>query len=244
MKKSNIEQPEFELHVAAEAGQFSGAFRDSLIVLEFRDDGLVGQGVVYPPGTDLALKTCPLTGLHMTWDSFDRDEYVAKRDSFDETWAEFADEVVGYAHGEVIQPEWDLEVTPKPFDSSIEWPLRRFIPDLTTERKKWDIHISADREELAGELTEILLDEAGMYYIDIRKRTGRMRRVFTIQGINDLSEGLGAFEAMYEYLVAAGGMGGSIKLEQTTFWRLAGNPGIVPPVVNTSPLKRLAATLP
>ena len=237
MMQSNIKRTEFELHVAAEMAKFKPSFENALEEMGFRHDGLVGQGVVYPPGSSLAMTACPLAGLHMSWDSFERDEYVQRKNELDALWSSEESNLVGYAHGEIIKPEWDLSVPGQPFDASVPWPLEPFKPYLSTERKKWDIHVSAIKNYLSEGLDQVLLENAGMYYIDVSKSSGEIRRVFTIQGVNELAEGLEAFDAIVTYLNTAGGMTGSIKLEQTTYWRLSGNPRIVPPIVDATPAR-------
>lgn len=232
MIKSNIESTEFELHIAAEAGRFSNELADGLKSLGFRDDGLVGHGVVFNEELGRELSSCPLTGLHMTWDTFDRDTFVNHRDRLDTLLRRCTDSV-GYVHGEVIKPEWDIPIDYQPFNPKVSCPVKPFLARLSHEPKKWDLHISIPTDRLDPGLQHVLFAELGMYYIDILKRTGRVHRVFTIQGSNPAKEGLAVYEALCTWLQETGGMEGSIKLEETCYWFNLGQPKIIPPVVDS-----------
>lgn len=235
MATSNISSTEFELHIAAEMGQFSRELADGLKALGFRDDGLVGHGVVFNEELGRELSSCPLTGLHMTWDSFDRNAFMEQRKALDTLLGRCGD-CVGYAHGEVIRPEWDIYIDHRTFDSKVPCPVKPFHARLSHEPKRWDLHISIPLDQLDPGLQLVLFAELGMYYIDLRKRTGRVHRVFTIQGCNPAKEGLEVYEALCRWLQNAGGMAGSIKFEETCYWFNLGQPKIIPPVVAATSL--------
>lgn len=231
MPNSNIPSTEFEIHFAAEAGGIPDSLPERLASLGFRDDHMVGQGVVFSPNDPIGKVSCPVTGLHVTWDTFEREQFVAKRDVFDELLSELEAETIGYAHCEVIKPEWDLEIEWKAFDSAIPFPVRPFESAYSKQPKQWDVHISADQSRLDPELEKRLFEHGRMYFIDLRKRTGRTNRVFTIQGSNSTREGLALFHLLADYLLVAGGMAGSIKFEDTCYWREVGKTGLVPPTI-------------
>lgn len=228
---SNIPSTEFEIHFAAETGGIPLSLPKRLEALDFRDDHMVGEGVVFSPNDPIGKISCPLTGLHMTWDTFDRKAFVDRRQAFDALLDEFQQDTTGYAHCEVIKPEWDFEIPGKKFDPTIPFPLHPFESAYSTRPKQWDIHISADRLQLDAQLEERLFNHARMYFIDLKKRSGKVHRVFTIQGSNPTLDGLRVFGLLTDYLLTAGGMAGSIKFEDTCYWREVGKTGLVPPTI-------------
>ena len=137
----------------------------------------------------------------------------------------------GYAHGEVIRPGRDIELEGGTFDPSVSFPVAHFDLETTTVPKKWDIHITACTESLDPRLEKLLFDVAGMYYIDVRKADERVHRVFTVLGTNSKKEGTVLFESLRDYLIAAGGMNGAIKFEDTCYWNVFGAPGIIPATI-------------
>lgn len=230
-RRSSIDKTEFEIHFAAEAGRFRPSLRSGVDSLGFRDDPMIGHGVTFSPNDPLGKVSCPLTGMHITWDGFDRKEFMARRKAFDKLLDDEEEHTVGYAHCEVIRPEWDLEIDYKPFDTTVAWPFAPFESTHNPHPKRWDIHISARLDDLDPRLEQILFLEARMYYIDLRKKTGKTHRIFTIQGSNSEKKGVEVFNKMADFLYSAGGMHGAIKYEKTCYWRAVGNPAIAPPTI-------------
>lgn len=230
-RRSSIDKTEFEIHFAAEAGQFRHSLREGVDRLGFRDDPMIGHGVTFSPNDPLGKVSCPLTGMHITWDGFDRKEFMERRKQFDRLLDEELEHTVGYAHCEVIRPEWDLEIDLQPFNPAIRWPFEPFESTHNPHPKRWDIHISARLDELDPRLEHILFVEARMYFIDLLKKTGKTHRIFTIQGSNSPKKGIEVFNQMADYLFTAGGMMGAIKFEDTCHWRAVGNPRIAPPTI-------------
>ena len=230
-RRSSIPSTEFEIHFAAEAGGFRQSLRDGVNALEFRDDPMIGHGVTFSPNDPIGKISCPVTGMHITWDSFSRAEFMQHRKSFNALLSAEEGHTVGYAHCEVIKPAWDLELDWQPFRPEIVWPFKPFESSHSAKPKHWDIHISADTTQLDSRLEAVLFEHARMYFIDLRKKTGRVHRIFTIQGSNSAKKGLEVFEKMADYLHTAGGIAGSIKYEETCFWREVGQPKIVPPTI-------------
>jgi len=237
-RRSSIHTTEFEIHFAAEVGGFTAALREGVNELGFRDDPMVDHGVTFSPNDPIGKVSCPLTGMHITWDSFSRADFVRHRVAFDELLSAEKDRTTGYAHCEVIRPEWDLDLDPTPFRPEVRWPADPFESSFSSKSKRWDIHISADRSQLDPRLEAVLFEHARMYFIDLQKKTGRIHRVFTIQGTNSAKKGLQLFNRIADYLYAAGGMAGSIKFEETCYWRELGNPKIVPPTIDDFALAR------
>lgn len=231
-RRSSIQSTEFEIHFAAEVAGFTDALRAGVNSLGFRDDPMIGHGVTFSPNDPIGKISCPLTGMHITWDSFSRSEFVRQRNAFDALLSAEESGTTGYAHCEVIRPEWDLEIDISPFRPDIRWPVQPFHSSFSAKPKRWDIHISADRSQLDPRLESILFEHAQMYFIDLIKKTGRVHRVFTIQGTKSTKKGLELFNRIVDYLLVAGGMAGSIKFEETCYWREVGNPRIVPPTID------------
>jgi hypothetical protein len=218
---------EFELHFATDTavGPRAEALSEGIHDLGFTDDRLITHGVVFADG--VACDMCPLAGLHVSWSTYDRSEYKSKLAAFRDLMAG-RDDCAGYAHGEVIKPEWDVDFALMPFSSSVRYPAKRFEISRGGKAKLWDIHISAKLDTLDRGLERVLFDQAGMYYIDLQKRSG-VHRIFTIQGSNSLASGLSLYHALQDYLANAGGMQGSMKFEQTCYWEVFGDCAIIPP---------------
>jgi len=219
---------EFEIHFAAESGCASEQLNDDIADLDFVDDRLVCQGTRFSEHQAAAFSSCPLVGVHVTWWTHDRNEYKKKLTRFRETMKRHADDCIGYAHAEVIRPEWDHDLIHVPFDKTVRYPVKPFVIEQDVHPKVWDIHISARLETLDPRLEQVLITDANMYSIDLKKTAG-IYRIYTIQGRRAVQEGLKLFETLKSYLVAVGGMEGSIKYEQTCFWDTYGSPQIVPP---------------
>jgi hypothetical protein len=234
MSRMDLSRVEFELHFAAEEGRVSESLRSRIYELGFRDDGLVGRGVVFSPGDLLGQVSCPLVGMHVTWQSFDRGAYLVKRGAIAALLDDHQGQAVGYAHGEVIRPSWDVELAHRPFQPGVRCPIERLRQALDRDRvKRWDIHVSARRSRLDERMEEVLFGQLGMYYIDVFKSGAEIYRVFTVQGTNSVHEGRRLFATLLEYLRQAGGIEGAIKYEQTCFWKTCGAPQIVPPTLRT-----------
>lgn len=230
-RRSSIQQTEFEIHFAAEEGGFLPSLREGVDQLGFRDDPMIGHGVTFSPSDPLGKVSCPLVGMHITWDGFDRVEFMRKRSAFNHLLDVEQGHTIGYAHCEVIKPEWDLLVDFKPFDPAVIWPFAPFESQVRPEPKRWDIHISARRDDLDPRLEAILFDFGRMYYIDLQKKSGKIHRIFTIQGSSHAKTGLKVFNLMADYIYATGGMFGAIKFEETCAWRSVGDPQITPPTI-------------
>lgn len=221
---------EFEIHVAAEAGHVPEEFAQALEREGFRDDRLLELGIRLPSEDSPEGSSCPLIGLHVTWDTYDLDSYRAKRRMLDGLLRQYRDSCTGYMHAEVIRPEWDQDIKFHEFDEFVRLPIRRLDAAVRPQAKLWDIHVSADVACLDPRLQE-RLREVGFYSIELAKQGQERSRVFTIQGVNHYRDGKRLFHAMWTYLRAAGGMRGSIKYEQTVKFEAFGSVRIVPPTI-------------
>lgn len=223
---------EYEIHFASDLSSGTTDLAHELANLEFVDDGLVFRGVIFDD-RGYAHSCCPLIGVHSTWTGFRREDYTAKRREFEVLMEKFGRTTNGYAHAEVIKPEWDVRICPRDFDSSVVFPVSRFASTVSTQPKVWDIHITAFRDSLDPRLEQRLFEQAGMYFIDIKKPNGRIGRSFTVQGRTDILSGIDLFKQLQRYISAAGGMEGSMKLEKTIFMKVYGDPAIVPPAIDS-----------
>lgn len=223
--------PEFEIHFASQINGASEDLKKELYSMGFRDDGLIGQAAIFDEKTNRHYSSCPLIDIHITWDTYNKKEYLEKKKQFINLLDKYKNNCTGYTHAEIVKPEWDLDINFKQFDESIPLPFKHFESSPTTKFKKWDIHISAFKDSLHPELENILFNKMGMYFIDVLKKNIRIDRVFTIQGTNHVREGLDLFDRLHKYILQVGGMEGAIKFEQTIYGDILGEPGIVPPAI-------------
>jgi hypothetical protein len=224
---------EYEIHVAADVNGFGSVFADSIYKLGFIDDPLVKRGVVFSDNT-INQTCCPLIGLHVTWSSYDKNNYkntLAKLDSY---LSSNQEKNVGYAHAEVIRPEWDINIEFSSFRKGHKFPFRKFQCRHNLKKtKNWDIHISAKLISLDCDLYNTLFKKAGMYYIDLKKGSD-VYRIFTIQGTSSPKHGKRVFFKLKEFLNKTGGMEGSIKFEQLCYWKQFGNSVLIPPTLENT----------
>jgi hypothetical protein len=226
---------EFELHFAAQKDGFAPSLSADVYQLGFWDNRLVGGGAVVEPGgepIDVPYLHSQV-GLHVTWDGHDVAEYRQKKRDLKVLLERYAGACTGFAQGEAIRRDWDIDVDYRPFNAAFRYPLKRFDMASSSRPKTWDIHISADRQRLDPGLEHVLVRLAGMYFIDLEKTGGRICRVFTVQGTSQAGQGHRLFACLRDYLRLAGGMQGSIKFEQKCFWAVYGQPDIIPPVIES-----------
>lgn len=222
---------EFEIHFAAEEGTVSTELAARIEGAGFRDDKLVKRGVRLPPASAPSLAACPLIGLHVTWNSFDRGAYMDKLAEFRTIIANpEAAGCVGYAHAEVTRGEEDLAFERREFDPGARFPVAPMRSTPKPISKTWDIHISARIATLDARL-EAVLRRGGLYSIDVDKGRRGIYRVFTTQGIGAVSMGRALFSSIASYLTRAGGFEGAAKFEQTVFFEIYGKAVIVPPTI-------------
>lgn len=222
------DQPEFEIHFAAERSPVSSELREKLSALGFKHDPLAFSGVVYPDEFARTASACPLLDTHVTWSCYHREAYFDKLHEFSTLLDRIEGDVVGYAHAEIIRPEWDLEIDLFPFTFQEKISITPFALERSSTAKLWDIHISARLDSLDPRLMIRLHEELGFYFIDLLKPRGRYR-IFTIQGSQDIRAGRQLFLRLRQQLANWGGIEGSIKFEQTIYWRVIGATEMLPP---------------
>jgi len=231
MAKTN--KIEYEIHVAADVEGFNPDIANNIYNLGFIDDPLVKRGVIFS-GAKENQTCCPLIGLHVTWSTYDKSDYKSTLRQLDSYLSSIHGKYVGYAHAEVIRPEWDTDIKFSLYNEGNKFPFKKFQYKNNIERAKcWDIHISAKLSTLDYDLYTILFMKAGMYYIDLKKDDG-IYRIFTIQGTSSPIYGKKIFLKLKEFLNRTGGIEGSIKYEQLCYWKQSGNTRLIPPTIESA----------
>ena len=147
-------------------------------------------------------------------------------------------EFQGYAEGEITAGRHRVEFNLKPYDASVPFPFEPFEFETCPldRHKDFDIHVTADLATIDEDLRARLEGDCGFHFVDIRKPSGKVVRVYTIQ---PLGPGVSPkiFQPLLTYFNAAGGLDGKIKLEVCTKFVRIPKTAAVPPIV-----KRLIAT--
>ncbi len=122
----------------------------------------------------------------------------------------------GYAEAEITPPRFRDQFAWKPFDESIPLPVQTFqYEECPIGRyKDIDIHLTAELESLDENLQHVLEHRINFHYVDIRRASGAVVRVYTVQplGVKRVAR---LYHAIASYVRAAGGFQGKIKLEAT-----------------------------
>jgi hypothetical protein len=142
----------------------------------------------------------------------------------------------GYAEAEVTSDGFDIPLLWKPFDPSIPFPFGRLEYEECPlgKYKDFDIHLTVDLSSLHPEMKRILENKIAFHYVDIRKSSNKVVRVYTFQplGVEKTSD---LYNALVTYLQQAGGLEGEIKLEATYAFARFPEAAPVPPVVTKMP---------
>jgi len=226
----------FDLHVATEPCEDESLER-TLMDLGLKHDRLVEQHVNFYG--NIAVSACPLIGLHMSkkYDQNQPSEILSQiRKEIEQIEALLRKHgVIGYAHAEGTHPECDLVLTSKEeFNHCVSWPVARFQPTFSGKDKKWDIHIAIPIDNLPVQLATIL-EQSGMYSIELlkaRNGAGRVFRIYTIQGISSPVEGMLLFDGLVNWFRAAHAPHIEIKMETYIAMVRVGEPTIVPPTID------------
>ena len=221
-----VQKTEYEIHVAAEPGRKARAFRTKLFEMGFFDDALAFPGAIYPKSSKLT--SCPNLDTHVTWKTFSRLEYSEKLKEFSKLTENFIEGVEGYAHAEIVKPEWDVDIAWRAYNADEPDFLVPLSVSHDEGKKIWDLHISVKVDTLDKRVMDLLHTKYRLYYIDRNKSSG-LYRVFTIQGDKDIPGARKLFFGLVEHLNRLGGLEGSAKFEQTTYWQVFGKPKILPP---------------
>jgi hypothetical protein len=213
MKKS------FDIHLASDV--ISPNLESRLIGLGFRKDAFIGgtTGVVHPCHYSYR----PLSQLLFvqTWEKAICILSAASSDDFH-----------GYAEAEITPLHFNIPLKFKPYDSSVAFPLGRLEHEACPldKHKDLDIHLTANLSSINPDLKRLLEEDISFNYVDIRKPSGTMVRVYTFQplGVKGITK---LYKLLVTYLQKAGGLEGKIKLEATYAFARFPSSAPVPPVI-------------
>jgi hypothetical protein len=215
--------PKLDVHLASDV--ISPRLDELFRGLGFRRDNFIGgtTGVVHPchySNHPDSREACRLLWDHVT--------AILRSAS--------ADEFFGYAEAEVTPGRFNIEIPWQPFNRAVEFPTGRLVHTTCPidRNKDFDIHISVDLDTVDERLSELLTEQIGFYYVDIRKPGDRVVRVFTVQPVG-LPQAPRLFHAWAEFLRHAGGARGKIKLEVTAAYARFPAHAPVPPALMAMP---------
>lgn len=231
-----------DLHFAAQAGGQSGSSqirdlkKELLNLKSFKDDSLAFAGARFPTSQEPFKTSCPIIEIHVSKHPKSKKEIVSGLKEIDELMEKY-DKVAGYAHGEVRKYDVLFESNYK-FNPHL-WRLKTFSSQIRSEgtEKKWDIHATVPRAFLEEypQANDILAEEAGFYYIDVKKRrndTDGIYRVYTIQGVNEIKEGEKVFDVFLDWARKSKIPRVEMCLEKTVRVHRYNSPEIVPPTID------------
>ena len=196
-------QKTFDIHLASDV--LSSGLEAHLIALGFTRDAFIGgtTGVVHPQ--HFSKRPGSMTQLRATWQQTLEVLSKSSRDDF-----------CGYAEAEITPPRFRSNFAWKPFDRSVPLPLESFqYEECPMGRyKDVDIHLTAERESLDPNLRNVLEHELNFHFVDIRRPSGAVVRVYTVQplGVKHVNR---LYTTITDYIHVAGGLKGKIKLEAT-----------------------------
>jgi hypothetical protein len=224
-----------DLHVATQGAENSDLER-VFVRLGLRPDELLQRHVTFLGDTPIS--ACPLIGLHMT-KKYDALPFKQARADWRMDMRAVREALLksgetGYAHLEMTLPDCDATIkSNKPLSITRPWPIMKFKPVSSENNKQWDIHVAVPVDNLDHRL-ESVLNESGMYFIElwkIRENQRRRFRIFTIQGLSSPIEGRRLFDAMCNWFQDVGAAHVEIKQETYIDMIRVGNPTIVPPTI-------------
>lgn len=226
---------QFDLHVATEA-DFPVELETQLVAMGLEPDNLLDRHVSFYGKVQYS--ACPLIGLHLTKKYTSTPVAETKHKIEQELYCVEAllkkHRTVGYAHGEVTHDEYDVTIRGEgPFNEHLPWPVKPFVPAISSSNKKWDIHIAIPIDQCSDKLQQIL-EASGMYSIDLLKvRDGRERvfRVFTIQGTSSPADGQCLFAVLRNWFSQSNAPYVEMKQETYVGMVRVGEPLIVPPTI-------------
>jgi hypothetical protein len=142
----------------------------------------------------------------------------------------------GYAEAEITPTRFRTELPFKPFNPMVPFPFSKLehMPCPSSKYKDLDIHLTVDLSSIDPRLKHTLEEEINFNYVDIRKPSGNIVRVYTFQpcGIRTI---VGLYKNLLTYLLMACGLEGKIKLEATYGFARFPHCAVVPPIVTTQP---------
>lgn len=213
----------YDIHLASDV--VSSRLEECLKNLGFKSDEFIGgtTGVVHP--YHFSFRPASQEAFVHSWkESLSILSDVSRSDFF------------GYAEAEVTPSRFRTEFRFKPFDSMVPFPFSRFehVPCPPDKHKDLDVHLTANLSSIDPRLKYILEEEINFNYVDIRKPSGNIVRVYTFQpcGIRTI---IGLYKHLVTYLLEAGGLEGKVKLEATHGFARFPHYAPVPPIVTTLP---------
>ncbi len=209
----------YDIHLASDV--MSVRLESQLLELGFVRDAFIGgtTGVVHPchysnhPGTQAESAFRWQRALEILRDV---------------TGSEFH----GYAEAEVTPPRFRVVLPWQDFDASVPFPLTRLSYEECPlgRHKDFDIHVTADLATIDSRLKQLLEDRINFNYVDIRKPSGKVVRVYTFQPLGT-KVSTSVFDVLLAYFQTAGGLEGKIKLEVCTHFARFPEHAVVCPVV-------------
>ena len=224
MNNVGLKKRTFDIHLASDV--MSTRILEQLQELGFHKDAFIGgtTGVVHPQHYSLHPES--IEDLRIRWQA-----------SLDVLSNAAPDEFQGYAEAEITPTRFRTTFAWKPFDPSVRVPLRRFEYEQCPldDYKDVDIHLTAELLTIDPQLQSILENDINFHYVDIRRPTGAVVRVYTVQPLN-VRRISALYHTLTEYIQAAGGMQGKIKLEATYAYARFPYNAQVCPIIRAVPL--------
>jgi hypothetical protein len=179
-----------EIHIDAQV--VPDAVLPTLARLGYVDDHFIGagNGMQRPP-------------YHLTWQCAGERQHVRRR--FGTVWRETVAVVnesadfVGYLEAEFIASGYQVDLAPRTFDATVDFPLPVLQLEESAADKVSDLHMKVPLHALTSEL-DALMAARGVFYVD----TPKGNRIFTIQFLSH-ADGRSAFHRMRDYFQRAGG---------------------------------------
>jgi len=221
----------YDIHVATEGGS-AEAVRVGLSTLGFKDDNLSKQGLTFNSKTAQYYSSCPLIDIHVSRKISVRQELLIIQKQVINLMEKYG--AIGYIHSEWTREDKTIDNRSEAVVGIKPLPFRTLYAEPRDTQKKWDLHVSVKESELTDNLKSVLLD-GGLYYLSRWKGSkGSLEEyaVFTVQGINRVSEGKKLFDQLITWLGDTCACEYSIKLEVTTFMRTFNSPSLIPPTIN------------
>ena len=217
------ERKTFDIHLASDV--LSSRLEARLKSMGFSRDAFIGgtTGVVHPQ--HFSNRPSSIGELRMTWNQ--AVALLSQTSRF---------EFCGYAEAEITPPRYRAKFDWKPFDRSVPLPLKAFEYESCpiNRYKDVDIHLTADLNSIDPDLQRVLEDQMNFHFVDIRRACGSVVRVYTVQplGITDVGK---LYIKVADYIWAAGGLEGKIKLEATYRFARFPSDASVCPVITKIP---------
>lgn len=213
----------FDIHLASDV--MSSALQRRLDELGFVKDNFIGgtTGVVHP--CHYSKRPASREAFAQSWD-----EAISLLSTVSET------DFYGYTEAEITSGGFDTQLPWKPFVPSIPLPFRHLEYEECPpgKYKDFDIHLTVNLSLLHPEMKKILEDEIIFHYVDIKKVSNKVVRVYTFQPLG-IEKAPDLYNALVTYLQQAGGLEGELKLEATYAVARFPSTAAVPPIVTKLP---------